>query len=409
MSAPSIQLIEDLSADDTEKLTQLLSLPPGTIPTRQWFREQTACLSNFPSSLLRPSSLLSRAMSSLPWTPSKAHLCKTHKQLNPHLIRRIFLQVCEECTTRIARLNEDLNLPANLAAFVKRIHSINSLWMAPDLYRAAFNTAPLDERFVRMPDGCEACILAAIGGNYETLLDLRACMIGRKKKRAPTPRLLKLVDVWIDWSERRERIRAESDALGREVRHCRQALYEARKQSERNKKEGRMEDHTPLLAQNTPNTPSSTTAVHDRFADGFEADARDTDESNEQNAENSVIDWYADVMSTTNRTNPLAQEDHHPAFRDSIVFSPQTGTFVRAGPEASRPTANSESMYSHPADGATSGRQQSTAGPESLTSEERAAAYRRLVGIDESEEPEDRRANKASRPNENRRGSRSTR
>lgn len=278
--------------------------------------------------------------------------------------------------------------------------------MAPDLVRAAFNVTPQDERFVRMPDGCEACILATIGGNYDTLLDLRACMIGRKKKRAPTPRLLKLVDAWIDWSKRRERIRAESDALGREVRHCRQTLYEARKQKERNRKGDRTDDRKPLLARKTPNTEESGTAVNDPFGGDFEVDARESHETNEQDAENSIINWYADVILTTNRTNPRAQEDIHPAFRDSIVFSSQTGIFARAAPEASRRTAYSESVYSRPA-GATSGRQQSTIGGESRTSEERAEAYRRLVGIDEREGPEGRRANDANRPNANRRRSRS--
>ncbi len=101
--------------------------------------------------------------------------------------------------------------------------------MAPSLYRVAFQVSPYDARFDRVESGCEACILASIGGNRQILSDLRASMVGRKKKYKPVLMLWRLVDAWIEWMSGKETIIEESENLGKEVRNLRRRFQKERR------------------------------------------------------------------------------------------------------------------------------------------------------------------------------------
>lgn len=378
MTIPSIHYIEDLSGRDCKLLTQLLAIAPGHTPGEGWLRDQAHCLTGFPQILRRPESILTRLIMALPGTPDKACLCKTHKPLNPQLIRRIFLQVSAECTTRLARLVENQLLPKDLHAFVKRLQKINSLWMSPEFYRVAFNAMPADARLERVSSGCEACIIASIGGNHQILSDLRASMLGREKKRLPMPRLLPLVEAWIDWTGRGDTIRSESHALGREIRGCRRQMQTARWQKRRKIAEGIVGDAFDSESANL---------LDDVHEEVYEIGSSEKSERDEHDFEGSIIDFYANLMSrTTLDPNAHPAEDIHPVFRDSIVFSPTTGTFRREVTSPGRSQQHSvysESNYNSSEIGAPSIRQTSEAGLHRRTSEKRARAYRRLIGIEE--------------------------
>ena len=390
MTVPSIHYIEDLSSRDCELLTQLLSLNPEHTLEEGWLRDQTHCLAGFPPILRRPESLLTRLAMALPGTPDKACLCKTHKPLNPQLIRRIFLQVSAECTTRLARLIENKYLREDLKAFVTRLRKLNSLWMSPELYRVAFNAMPADARFEWVQSGCEACIIATVGGNQQIISDLRASMLGRKKKRLPMPRLLPLVEAWIDWTGRGDAVRDESDALGREIRVCRRQMQKARRQKRRNISEGILDDG--LVSE-------SATLVEEVPEGVYEMEGSEKSEREEHDFEGSIIDFYANLMSRTSlipSTHPA--ERIHPAFRDSIVFSPTTGTFHRQVPlKPASHSIYSESNYSSSVTDAPSTRQNSAVDLHRRTSEKHATTYRRLVGIEEEKESERRRTQRESK------------
>lgn len=228
--ARSIFYIEELTASDMELLTQLLSLNPNYPISQSWLHDQSHLISTFPPSLLKPSSLLSRIALNLPFNPGRAKLCNAHKALNANLIHRIFLEVSVECTTHLQRLNENAHLPAHLKSFVKRLHAVNSLWLSPELYRATFQPLPEDRRFGQAASDCEACILASIGGNRQILSDLRASLLGRRKRGHAHPSILTMVEAWIDWTGRGDIIRAESDVLGKEGGRCRRQMQKARRQ-----------------------------------------------------------------------------------------------------------------------------------------------------------------------------------
>jgi hypothetical protein len=365
--------MKELRKGDLELLTQLLSLQPGAAADEAWLRDQAQLIASFPPSLRRPEPLLPRLALALPFTSDKAHLCKTHKLLNPQLIRRIFLQVSAECTTRVARISQHPKLPENVSQFLKRIQSVNSLWMSPELYRQAFKVKPYEARFEPIPGGCEACILAAVGGNRQTISDFRTSMIGRKKKRGSTPRLLPLVESWIEWTGRGSEICEETDVLACEVRGIRRQLQHARRQLRRNNVEGTA-DHNPEPRQDHSQPPESF---------DFGPDDDDKEHTNEHDFEGSVIDYYANIMSTTNLLEHSQKaEGIHPAIRHSIAFDPVTGTFHRAGaePQRQRPrTTYSESVYSNSARTGPS-RQHARQADLRGYSDDHARAYETLTG-----------------------------
>jgi hypothetical protein len=312
--------IEDLNPTDLELLTQLLSVTSTYAISPSWLHDQTYLLSIFPPSLLRSRSLLFRLATTLPFAPAKAQLCPTHKPLNSILIRRIFLELSAECTTHLERLTKNPHLEAKLGEFVKRVHAVSGLWMSPELYRAVFLPVPEDERFEKIESGCEACILASVGGNHRVLSDLRASMLGRRKRGKPHALLLEIVEAWIDWTGRDE-IRSESDALAKEVRRRRRQMQKAGRQAMMCGGDGRLDfDHGHGHGQET----ESETLV-DECNDDQPMKARERGERGK-----SLIAYYAKQMSiassvpTANRINGL-----HETFRDSIVFDLESGTFQR--------------------------------------------------------------------------------
>lgn len=353
----SVQHIKDLKKGDLELLTQLLSLQPPV--NDGWLRDQSNLIDSFPTSLRRPETLLPRLALALTST-EKAVLCETHKPLNPLLIRRIFLQVSAESSTRVKRLHEyHPALPENVSQFLKRIERLQSLHMAPDLYRQGFQVSPDEPRFETVEGGCEACILAVIGGNRQSISDLRTSMIGRKKKRGSAPRLLPLVENWIEWTGQGNEIMHETDVLARKVRGIRRQLQQARRQVRRNVADGivQNQDSEPLLDDRPQNPTLDGTLKSD----------------DEQDPEGSIIDFYANIMSTTSMDGRAEQaEGIHPAFRDSIAFDPASGTFHRKQKPG---TAYSESVYSRPPRNGPHSPERDTRG----YSEDHARAYEDLV------------------------------
>ncbi|KAE9379059.1 hypothetical protein N431DRAFT_526012 [Stipitochalara longipes BDJ] len=323
---PSVKFIEDLSSRDTERLAKVLSLGWRTKISLQWLSEQNSIIQQLPSTLRKPEGIFSKVAMSLPRAPQKAVLCSSHKGLNPLLVRRFFIQLSAECTVRLVRLDESSHLPPNVSAFLKRIHGINSLWFSAGIHRSMFNL-PHDEKCHEMIDGgCEACILSVVGTNHEILRDLRASMLGRRKKGLPVPRLLKIVDAWIEGTDHGIAIRKDSDSLEKEIRECRRQMQKARQKQ-------------PLLE------PHDEEVIREN---NFEMDEKEKDEDAEHYFGTSILDYYTGgLRSSTNQSRaptPIpSPEDVHPAFRSGLresmlSFDVPIGTFRRHDTAPSPPS-----------------------------------------------------------------------
>ncbi|KAF8864073.1 hypothetical protein BDZ45DRAFT_797585 [Acephala macrosclerotiorum] len=338
MAPPSIHLIENLSTKDVEKLTQLLWLTPGRLPTQAWLNEQAPQIPHLPSRLRSPNSALLRFGMSMNVGPDRATLCKSHKGLNPYLIRRIFLQVTAECTTRLVRLAENPFIDTEIEKHVKRLQIVNSLWMDASLYRTTYQVKPQEVRFTRIISDCEACILAAVGGNHVTLCDLRASMLGRKKKNAKEPRLLRLVQQWMKGTGLGPQITAQSDALSKEARACRRQMQLARRQAKRDKEDGiplqdpslfkdgpllpgSVRDNQILVAEDRSEIRQPRVADDDHVYELPDNSLDGDDESDDP--EGDIIKHYASSIASTSPLlwRPSAHQDIHPAFRNSMMPS----------------------------------------------------------------------------------------
>jgi hypothetical protein len=198
------------------------------------------------------------------------------------------------------------------------------------------------------------------------LSDLRASILGRKKKRRPLGELISLVEAWIERTGRDGSIRVQSDALGREIRRCRREMQ--RKRRERR----RIGAESPKGGE----AGSATTTLVDGDGDGDVpfVGGWDGRERDEHDFEGSIIDFYAKMRSDVDFS---AQE----ASRD-VTVAPGAG--ISRGPvcESQGPrchTVYSESNYS------SSSNQSSTLEPEGRTCSERAQAYRKLLGMEDGD------------------------
>ena len=225
------------------------------------------------------------------------------------------------------------------------MEAVNGLWMTPEFYGSLFmpwHVSPTDFRFERIASGCEACILASVGGNHVVLSDLRTSICGRKKRGRSHGAVLEMVEAWIDWTGRGDEIREESSKLGKEIAKCRREMQKARREKRRGVDERIMdfEKETKSGSETLVGEESELKEVNEEF-DG---------ESHGYDFEGEIIDFYAKRLSTASPVYGVrTTEGIHEAFRESIVRDPIDKKFHRIGWDGqglrgSRPY--SQSVYS---------------------------------------------------------------
>ena len=243
--------------------------------------------------------------------------------------------------------------------------------MAPGLYYLAFGEVPIGRK--RIASGCEACVLAAVGGDDAVLSDLRAALVGRRKRNRPAAELLALVEAWVGGSHRSEETYAASDELGAEILRCRREMQKARRWEKRSLR-GWIVD---MEARS-----ESTTLVCGGPGDG---------ERDEHDFEESIINFYADRLSSTSLiSDPPPADDIRPALRNSRPMSFIIGATRRASIELRRTswyTVYSESIYSNPSGTIDlSLYRDSRLIPEGESLEQYVEKYRELVVVAEEDE-----------------------
>lgn len=215
--------------------------------------------------------------------------------------------------------------------------------------------APEEHReYERIENDCESCILSRIGGDKQALSDLRTNLIGRRKKRGPKPRLLALVESWIANLPENDNneVLSKSDKLGREVREIRRSMQKERRRLKDKSLEQEMEikrrsdelEAREAGRQSVEMTErardpalicsgsSNTVTVPFCYRSGGQEEPllgqnqgpNGAEESNEEHDPvESIIDFYSHRLSA----NFAPRTSMHPAFKDSMIFDPQSGTF----------------------------------------------------------------------------------
>ena len=235
------------------RLAEILSRPPQdgvSEPSQQWLarQEQTiAALSTKLGLRRNPGSSLAGFFGLDKFRKSSP--CRYHASLHPGLLRWILEQLKFEVTThterfRIYRKGFREFCPDEINDFVDKISGIASLFMTSGEFIAYYGPDyPEDCLFRQVSSGCPACIVSAIGSRAELLVDLRANMIARSKRR--TPRLLTLVDEWISCfgPERAPGMMAESDVLAEGLKQIRSFMSERRRARKQEGRSERKEKH----------------------------------------------------------------------------------------------------------------------------------------------------------------------
>lgn len=154
-------------------------------------------------------------------------LCPAHRGLNSRLVRAVFGLLVEEVggkarpLRRFARhpgryhLKQGEGRPDEIRALVERLADVEGLWHG------------------LVESGCEACILAIVGGDEDVLRDLWALVVGRTHRRRPQkapPVFGRLVAVWIENLQDGEKVKREAEALGRTVKRVRWAVSKHRRE-----------------------------------------------------------------------------------------------------------------------------------------------------------------------------------
>jgi hypothetical protein len=387
----SIHWVEDLSHNDTLALTKLLRLPERSQIEENWLIGQEKKIEYLPAHLKRSRALIPRLVEKFTSPSTKGILCPSHRCLDSQLIRRLFLSVVDECTTRVRRFTDSPPSDRDIRAWWTRVKTINSLWTQPILYRYLFNANQGDPEFEYTHSECEACILATIGGNTTMLADLRICAITRRTNHGPTPRIIRILDGWLYWTGMAETIKAGSDPLYLKVRNARRGRPITQKY-----------DSNPI--SETINDRRDDRRDYKRDGRRDDRDDKGEDRTDQQIPESNdadIIDFYLNRLSRMSRTHqksgrPNNDSTHslHPAFRDNIVFDASTGIYGQRQeedippvpripsiiPEPKRPMASSSYSRADSGVGFSNNTSKKTEWRHDDYAEQRSEAYRKLVG-----------------------------
>ncbi|KAI9845930.1 MAG: hypothetical protein M1837_004466 [Sclerophora amabilis] len=307
-----------------------------------------------------------------------APLCKTHKSLNAQLIRSIFAAHMAEVGLR---LNDLIAFPDGLTfalqGLVARLRAMHALWIPPDTYRDWFFKAP-DDRWTFQHDGCEACMLARMGSDPATVLDLRISAWSRWKKGRDPPRLYRWTDQLVERTGRLDDLESRCARDAKALRKARHAAQRAKRGGTSPKKRRRKPKNCNDQSHSSPCCPHSTTSSSSgssaccphsttsssnssaccprssttasgsssssssgsrAIRDSSESDDHTLDDGNSDSEffEERIIDYYAALRSTATLAPPPAPQAPPPASApppDSALYPPHRAAAAAAAAAA---------------------------------------------------------------------------
>ncbi|KAI9675779.1 MAG: hypothetical protein M1817_001146 [Caeruleum heppii] len=210
-----------------------------------------------------------------------AGLCATHESLRPRLVHTLFTSLIGEVSVRLEPFVLGFPaLPLPQQRLVHNLRGLQALWLSPTQYRAKANGL---DRWTFQPDRCEACVLARVGADPETVGGLRAVLLSRVKPGRICPRFLRWVEAWIAQLPAEEMLHVSewSGRIGEEMRRFRDVMREQRRRERRAARRERGDEES--------SRPST--------ADGEGCDTDVVDDNDGHDLENQIIDHYATLLS----------------------------------------------------------------------------------------------------------------
>ena len=291
---------------DAEALTFALSLPlvPINNPAANEYElsQRTAAIRNRVHALPRR---LKAPLLDIPFlrrgggTGPLPHLCNAHRGLHPRLMRSILAAVVAETTVRQKVYGDRFPVMSRQAQdTVHALRALQALWL-PSRFWAA---SALD-RWTRQPDGCAGCILARISADKVTLVHLRAALLSRSHRNRPGPRLLRWVDAAMSWSGDLAALQLDSNERSRELRRTRRDVLreKGKLRPRRHKSDKSMRGDIVKENEGSVHMPTME-RYHDKdtIAGDAEHENDDGEQSDGDDFEEEIIDFYHDLKSSGN-------------------------------------------------------------------------------------------------------------
>ncbi|UNI13974.1 hypothetical protein JDV02_000659 [Purpureocillium takamizusanense] len=233
-----------------DQLTRVLFRDPA-LNRRKWVKEQGVLMKRLDGRFLRPKGLTSRlamrmAKHGVPFTLAQADLCRLHNPLDPRLIRKLSTMVDEEFAEwprKLRRREVRLKDESPLGHWLDRMDEAKEMWLCGELSDKHEGAWPRMGRWHR-GRGCEACLLAAVGRNFEAVRDLTVSVTTRQRYMAArwpgyqTPPLLRVLKSWrkLYPEETRQALTRDCERLAGDIM---QLLRELRAEREARKEEKR--------------------------------------------------------------------------------------------------------------------------------------------------------------------------
>lgn len=233
--------LSSLSPIEQDHLANLLILPSDRLttagqPSSAWLATQRHLISNtIPTVLRGPQSLFGRLVSATTINP-RAVLCAAHSGLNSRLIRAVFSLLTAEVGRKARSLRRFARHPGRyhvmvddeklVRGLVDRLTGVAALWLESEEFS---RTNPdLFTRHNFVDGGCEACILAVVGGDEDVLRDMWAVVVGRTHKKRVAPVFKGLIAAWVENRLDGQEFKRESEKLSKVVKRVRRAVWRRR-------------------------------------------------------------------------------------------------------------------------------------------------------------------------------------
>ncbi|KAL7903121.1 hypothetical protein HDV63DRAFT_412200 [Trichoderma sp. SZMC 28014] len=229
----SLNAFTDKEVKEITNLLKFDSSQNSSRKTNEWLQRQESKVKRLKNEdLLRPDCCLYKGVRKLFYPQT---LCQAHKELDHNVIRSLLWSIAYESTAqtniyRVLRIkgkfkfnierrawmtkeqlkliqDEEDMINANMEEWLDLTNEMTALWLGERKYRELCGSKKRDFLPGCAKTGCEACMLAAVGGNCHYLTALRANLLARhlyktdqqedKKKEINPPSLLRVVDAWI--------------------------------------------------------------------------------------------------------------------------------------------------------------------------------------------------------------------
>jgi hypothetical protein len=193
--------ISECSVGEVRLLTGVLQILPTENDVFVYLGNTAAAIEALPNRLQKPN-LITRIFQN--YAKPRAPLCAIHQDLHPKIVASVFILIALEVGAHLNKLagRADL-LSDDQIEMIRRLRHLHILWLEERIYEMTFgDEVAVQSKWVYQADQCEACMIARMASDFQTIYDLRCACQSRINRRMVSkgvePRLKIWLDLWFD-------------------------------------------------------------------------------------------------------------------------------------------------------------------------------------------------------------------